>query len=447
MNVKSLRDAATALGLAAAFHHGALADAPPPAADAEVARVVASIQDERLLADVKRLAGFGTRNLFSETGSETRGTGAARRFLAESLRAASARMQVTLDSYRLEAQGERILRPVTLVNVVGVLPGRTQRRLLVGAHYDSVGKGPDGAFHWDQGDLPAPGANDDGSGTAAVLELARALGGETLDATVVFVLFDGEEEGLVGSTLYAKRAAQDKEPLEAVLSNDIIGNEVGGSGRVANRVLHVFSADPHDSPARELARYAEWIGEAFVPGFRVRPILRYDRFGRGGDHTPFEANGIAAVRFTVSEEDYSRQHDVRDSVEGVSPRYLGDATRVNAATLASLALAPARPSVADEKGRPLLDRGESGYDARLRWLLEDPPDDLAGFEILMRDTAAPRWERVWWVPAEAREHLLAGVSIDGVTLGVRAVDRAGHRSLAGVYIYPRRVLQEYRLQP
>ena len=447
MSGMPLRAAATAFVLTATSLPGLAAEAPPSAADPQVTRIVAAIQDERLLADVKRLAGFGTRNLFSETASETRGTGAARRFLAESLRAASPRMQVTLDSHRLAPQGDRILRAVELVNVVGVLPGRTQRRLLVAGHYDSVAKGPDGEFHWDQGDLPAPGANDDGSGTPAVLELARVLGGESLDATVVFVLFDGEEEGLVGSTLYAARAAKYREPIEGVLSNDIIGNEVGGSGRVANRVLHLFSADPHDSPARELARYAEWIGEAFVPGLDVRPIFRYDRFGRGGDHTPFEANGIAAVRFTVSEEDYSRQHDVRDSVEGISPRYLGDATRVNAATLASLALAPARPVVADEKGRPLLERGASGYDAHLRWRLDDPPDDLAGFEILARDTTAPRWERSWWVPAEAREHLLAGISIDGVTLGVRAVDRGGHRSLAGVYVYPRRVLPEYRLQP
>jgi hypothetical protein len=447
MSAPPLRAAAAAFVIAAASMPGSRAEVPPPPTDAEVARIVSAIKDERLLDDVKRLAGFGTRNLFSDTVSETRGTGAARRFLADALRAASPRMQVTLDSYKLAPQGERILRPVELVNIVGVLPGRTARRLLVAGHYDSVAKGTDGEFHWDQGDLPAPGANDDGSGTAAVLELARALGGESLDATVVFVLFDGEEEGLVGSTLYAARAAKDKEPIEAVLSNDIIGNEVGGSGRVANRVLHLYSADPHDSPARELARYAEWVGEAFVPGFDVRPIFRYDRFGRGGDHTPFEANGIAAVRFTVSEEDYTRQHDVRDSVEGISPRYLGDATRVNAATLASLALAPARPIVADEKGRPLLDRGPSGYDALLRWKLDDVPDDLAGFEILFRDTTAPRWERSWWVPAEAREHLLTGISIDGVTLGVRAVDRAGHRSLAGVYVYPRRVLQEYRLQP
>jgi len=354
-------------------------------------------------------------------------------------------MQVTLDTHRLAAQGGRLAKQVDAVNVVGVLPGSSSRRIVVSGHYDTVAKGPDGQFHWDQGDLPAPGANDDASGVAAVLEMARVLADVPLEATVVFIAFDGEEEGLVGSSLYASRAAKQGEPIIAVLNNDIIGNEEGGSGRVDNTAVNVYSNGPHESASRELARYVERVGEMFVPVMDVRPIFRYDRFGRGGDHTPFDQQGFAAVRMTVTEENYDRQHDVRDSPDGVSARYLGRVARVNAAALASLALAPPTPVVTDDKGRPLLDRGESGYDARLRWDLPDAPSDLAGFEVLMRDTTAPRWQKSWFVPASAREHTLPGVLIDTVTLGVRAVDRDGNRSLAGTYSYPQREVREYQI--
>jgi len=427
---------------AAAAPPGETAPATPNPA---VARIVAAVDDQRLMSTVEMLAGFGTRNLYSATDSKTHGTGAARAWLAERMRAISPRMQVTLDTHHLAAQGGRIDRPVDLVNVVGVLPGTSSRRIVVSGHYDSVAKGADGKFHWDQGDLPAPGANDDGSGVAAVLEMARVVADAPLEATVVFIAFDGEEEGLIGSSLYASRAARTNEPIIAVLNNDIIGNEEGGSGRVDNTAVNVYSNGPHESASRELARYVDWVGEMFVPVMDVRPIFRYDRFGRGGDHTPFDQHGFAAVRMTVTEENYDRQHDVRDAPEGVSARYLGRVARVDAAALASLAMAPPTPVVTDDKGRPMLDRGESGYDARLRWDMPEVPSDLAGFEVLMRDTTAPRWQKVWFVPAGTREHTLPGVLIDTVTLGVRAVDRDGNRSLAGVYTYPQREVREYEV--
>ncbi len=432
--------------LAVAPTPAAAPDTPPSEApNPAVARIVAAVDDQRLLSTVETLAGFGTRNLYSATDSKTRGTGAARAWLAERMRTISPRMQVTLDRHRLAAQGGRIEKPVDLVNVVGVLPGTSSRRIIVSGHYDSVAKGPDGKFHWDQGDLPAPGANDDASGVAAVLEMARVVADAPLEATVVFIAFDGEEEGLIGSSLYASRAARTHEPIVAVLNNDIIGNEEGGSGRVDNTAVNVYSNGPHESASRELARYVEWVGEMFVPVMDVRPVFRYDRFGRGGNHTPFDQHGFAAVRMTVTEENYDRQHDVRDSVEGVSARYLGRVARVDAAALASLAMAPPTPVVTDDKGRPMLDRGESGYDARLKWEMPETPADLAGFEVLMRDTAAPRWQKSWFVPSDAREHTLQGVLVDTVTLGVRAVDRDGNRSLAGVYSYPQREVREYQV--
>lgn len=437
-----------AIVLAAAALVAPAGAAPEPfRPDPRIARIVSAVSEKRLMSSIQTLAAFGTRNLYSAADLPDRGTGGARRFIASELRQASPRMQVTLDRHRLASQGGRLHAEVDLVNIVGVLPGTGARRIIVSGHYDTVAKGPDGEFHWDQGDLPAPGANDDGSGTAAVLEMARVLGPERLDATIVFIAFDGEEEGLVGSSLYAARAAREKEPIVAVLNNDIIGNEEGGSGRVRNTAVNIYSEGPHDGPSRELARYIEWIGERFVPFMDVRLVFRYDRFGRGGDHTPFDQTGFAAVRMTVPEENYARQHDARDTVSGISSRYLARVARVNAAALASLALAPPAPIVENEDGRPTLDRGESGYDARLTWTLPDPPDDLAGFEVLLRDTTAPRWERSWFVPADARTHLLEGVLIDTVTLGVRAVDRDGNRSLAGVYRYAARQIPEYRVVP
>ena len=441
--------------VAAAPPGGAGAPAPIPAVppigtDARLRAAVDGVDEARLRRTVEALAGFGTRHLYSPADQPGRGIAAAAAWIASEMRAASPRLEVALDTHPLAAQGGRLTREVDLANVVGLLPGSDQqaaRRVLVSGHYDSVARGADGNFHWEDGSGDAPGANDDASGTAVMLEMARLFGPLTPEATLVFIGFAGEEQGLVGSTLYAGRAVSAGEPIVAVLNNDIVGNEEGGSGRQAGTAVHLYSAGPEDSPSRELARHVESIGELLVPVMDVRMIFRHDRFGRGGDHTPFDQRGFAAVRFTVAEEDYRRQHDVRDTPDGMSWRYLARVARVNAAALASLAWAPPAPRVTDEAGQPLLDRGPGGYDARLRWTMAAPPADLAGFEVLQRDTTAPRWERVWFVPAEAREHLIEGLLIDTVTLGVRSVDRDGFRSPAAVYTYPVRVRPEYRLRP
>jgi len=424
--------------------------APSVGTDARLRAAVDGVDEARLRRTVEALAGFGTRHLYSPADRSGRGIAAAAAWIAAEMRTASPRLQVTLDTHKLEAQGGRLSRAVDLVNVVGLLPGsatESARRVLVSGHYDSVARGPDGEFHWDDGSGDAPGANDDASGTAVMLEMARLFGPLSPEASLVFVGFAGEEQGLVGSTLHASRAAAAAEPIIAVLNNDIVGNEEGGSGRDNGTSVHLYSAGPEDSPSRELARHVEMMAELLVPLMDVRMVFRHDRFGRGGDHTPFDQRGYAAVRFTVAEEDYRRQHDIRDTADGISWRYLARVARVNAAALASLAWAPPAPRVTDESGQPLLDRGPGGYDARLRWTMAAPPADLAGFEIVQRDTTAPRWEKVWFVPATEREHLLEGVRIDTVTLGVRSVDREGFRSLASVYTYPVRTRPEYRLRP
>ena len=174
-------------------------------------------------------------------------------------------------------------------------------------------------------DNPAPGVNDDGSGTALTMELARvfAQSGLEFEATLVFIALAGEEQGLVGARLHAQRAAAEKWPIDAVLNNDIVGNERGGQGQVDSVSVRVFSEGPEDSPSRQLARHVRRQAARYVPAHAVRLIARHDRFGRGGDHTAFNQQGFAAVRFTESKENYARQHTVEDTFEGVSPRLPG----------------------------------------------------------------------------------------------------------------------------
>ncbi len=194
-------------------------------------------------------------------------------------------------------------------------------------------------------DAPAPGVSDDASGTSAVMELARVMSQYQFEKTVVFVAFAGEELGLVGSTLYANKAKKENQQIEAVLNNDIIGNDVGGDGRMNSYMVHVYSDDPNDSPSRELARYIKDCADRYVPGFHVDLVFRYDRFGRGGDHTPFNQLGYPAVRFTTPVENLQDQHSENDTFANASPTYTANVARVNAAALASLALAPAPPQV------------------------------------------------------------------------------------------------------
>jgi hypothetical protein len=312
---------------------------------------------------------------------------------------------------------------------------------VVSGHYDSLaralGQGADD-------DRPAPGVNDDGSGTAAVLELARVFSRYDFEASLAFIAFDGEELGLVGSSLFSQKARREGMRIDAVLNNDIIGNEIGGDGLVDNSIVNCFSEGPEDSLSRQLARYLKQVGELYVPSMQVRLVFRHDRFGRGGDHTPFNQEGYAALRLTVSRENYANRHSVSDTFEGVSLPYCARVTRLNAAALASLALAPPAPRVTSPEGRLLLDRGESGYDARLRWSLPDAPDDLSGFAVVMRESTSPYWQKVFWVD-QATELVLKNVSIDVYTFGVKAVDRDGNESLVTAYVNPPRQRTVYEV--
>jgi hypothetical protein len=417
----------------------------------QVSKIASEVSEEKITAILKKLEGFGTRNLSSSQDDPVRGVGAARRWIYEQFRGYSNRLEVSYDQYRvkkIEGRNSRVPNDVDLYNIVAVLPGKThpEQRVIISAHYDTInGATPTGRT--DEPFVPrdpnadAPGVTDDGSGTACVMELARVMSQYEFDKTVVFITFSGEEEGLLGSTLYAAKAKANDQRIEAVLNNDIIGSDVSGSGRTENRRVSVFSTDPIDSPARTLARYVREIGDRYVPSMRVDPVFREDRVGRGGDHTPFALEGFAAVRLSSPEEDYSHQHTAMDLFQFTSPPYVTRVTRVNAAVAASLAFAPAPPIVTEQTVRDgqkttslLLTRGDSRYDARLRWKPSEPAvADLLGYAIVMRATTAPFWEREVFV-GNVTEYVMEDVSIDESVFGVKAIDKDGNESLVSPYV-------------
>lgn len=425
--------------------------APRPAVCAEpdprVVRLVDSVSEERLGQILGKLAGFETRHTLSATDSPLRGIGAARQWILEEMQRSSPRLQVSFDTYRIPKQGDRITRDVEIRNVQAILPGRSPRRLYVSGHYDSVARvGPasaaGGGFDWTQGDNPAPGVNDDGSGTALVMELARVFGQSGLepDATLVFIAFAGEEQGLVGARLHAQRVAAESIPIDAVLNNDIVGGAAGGDGGADTSSLRVFSEGPEDSPSRQIARAVRRQAALYVPSHEVRLMARQDRFGRGGDHLAFNAHGFPGVRCTESKEDYARQHTTDDTLEGVSVAYLARNARVNAAVLAVLALAPPAPSVVDDQGRPQLGRGASGYDAALRWA---PSAGAKGYRLFWRAAWAPDWQHERDL-GSVTEVVLPGLSIDDHVFGIAALGPAGEESLVSPYVNPPRPLPDIK---
>lgn len=425
--------------------------------DPTVGRVIQSISTKRIAGSLAKLESFETRHTFSPTAHPTRGIGATRRWIHEELSSYSDRLQVRFDSYHVKKKG-RLHRNVEIVNVVALLPGTLYPNtyVVVSAHYDSLNLLKEDA----ESDMPfgndrerdpekiaaayAPGVVDDGSGTAAVLELARVMSQHEFEKSVLFVAFAAEEQGLVGSKLFAARAREDDWNIEAVFNNDIIGSDTAGNGAKAGQRVRVFSDGPQDSPSRQLARYIRRHGERYVPGFSADLIFRRDRFGRGGDHTSFHQEGYAAVRFTTPTEHYSNQHTPTDRLAGASADYTAQVARLNAAGIASLALAPATPINTGSSRAPLISRGASRYDAVLAWECLFAEPDLAGFTIVMRKTTAPFWGKEIRVGIEG-EHRLPNVSIDEWVFGVKAIDHSGNESLVAPYVNPPRRPTSYEL--
>ena len=435
--------------------------------------MVDSVSEERIAATLKRLETFGTRNLLSADADPEHGTGAARRWIFAQLQAANPRLQVRYDTYRVKKHG-RVIHDVELNNVVAVLPGikHPERQVLITAHYDTIAivykpaptpppgddllpeeKNPIPVLDPDKSAVSpiAPGVTDDGSGVALVLELARVLSQHEFDATLVFIAFSGEEEGLVGSTLYAAKAKAANSKIEAVLNNDIIGSDASGDGRRATRAINVYSGDPDDSPSRAIARYIKEVGERYVPAMQVSLVFRADRFARGGDHTPFDQAGYAAVRFTTPTENFQNQHTVTDTFANTSPSLTALVAKVNAAAAGSLAMAPAAPLVTRElktgenKGRivPRISRGKSEYDAILRWSPGEPiaAGALLGYAVVMRSTLAPYWEKELFV-GNVLEYTFSNVSIDDLVIGVKAVGADGNSSPVSAYVMVTRPIEK-----
>ncbi len=415
--------------------------AAPPDVDPRVSTLVASNTESRMEHHLRTLVGFGTRNTLSEVTSPTRGVGAARQWIFDELVKASPKLQVSFDTHQVP-KGGRITRDVELRNVVAILPGRTPRRIYVSGHYDTVNLGAQGQGGLNAGggygnradNADAPGADDDGSGTVLVMELARvfAESGMTFDATLVFTAVAGEEQGLIGARAHARGMKAANIPVQAVFNNDIVGGSTGGDGIVDGATIRLYSEGPEDSPSRALAIFTQRMAARYVPSHRIRLMARRDRFGRGGDHTAWNLEGFAAVGFRESRENYSMQHNANDTIDGVSFPYLAQNARVNAAAMAVLALAPPPPVVANERGAPTIDRQPSGYDAHLRWTASP---GAAGYRVFWRQAWAPDWEHEQFV-GNVTEYTLPHANVDDWVFGVAAVDSDGHESTISAYVAP-----------
>jgi hypothetical protein len=416
----------------------------------QVKSIVSQISAERIADTQKKLESFGTRNIYSSTTDPEHGIGAAREWIAGQFRSYSPKLQVSFDKHRLKGDpSQRLFKDVEIWNVVAVLPGTSEpeRQVIVSGHYDTIHmvykQGTNGRRALD-GEATvaaqAPGVTDDGSGTAAVIELARVMSQFQFRKTIVFIAFASEEYGLEGSSAYVEAAQARHDQIEALFNNDIVGSDVTGNGETSNRYVNVYSEDPNDSPSRQVARYMREVNTRYQPGFEVNLVFRHDRFGRGGDHSPFNAYGFAAVRVTTPMENFSNQHTATDTFANTAPEYTASVAKANASAIATLALAPRAPDLrtpAPEGGRSFaspLGRGD-GYDAVMTWHNDHPEPDLLGYAVVMRKTTSPTWEKEIFV-GNVTTYTLPRVNIDEVVLGVKAVDKDGNESLVSAFVTP-----------
>ncbi len=436
--------AAISVGTPAAL----LGQTVPPAADLDIYEIVETSSAERIESDIRTLVGFGTRNTLSDTLSDTRGIGAARRWIKAEMDAISAACGGCMEvSYQGRLFGpedsQRLPAPVNVVNVVGVIRGTVHpnRYVIMTGDIDSR------ASNGSDGETDAPGANDNASGMAGVIEAARILTQYEFPTSVILAGLSGEEQGLWGGQHMAAVAREEGWDIVGVLNNDMIGNIEGINGVIENNTFRVFSqpfpvtateaeirlyrtfGGEVDGPSRQLARYVHRITDTYFTNLEAIMIYRLDRFGRGGHHRPFNDAGFPAVRIMETNEQYERQHqdlrtengiDYGDVLEGVDFDFASRLTAVNATVLASLAWAPPTPTNVAIGGavRP---------STRLRWDAVDHPD-LAGYKVYWRDTTAPQWQHSRFV-RDVTEFTLEGMVIDNYLFGVAAVSIEGHESL------------------
>jgi hypothetical protein len=397
---------------------------------ADVVGVVGRLDGVRMKQTVEKLVSFGTRHTLSDPTSDTRGIGAARRWIFDELThvAAASNGRMTVAYQSSMQQGPRTRNaPAEMINVVATIRGTTDpdRIYIATGHYDSMNSDIMNST------LDAPGADDDASGVAVIMEVARALSQHPLDATVMLVAVQGEEQGLLGSRGLAEEAVAKKWNVEGMITNDIVGGTVGGEGDIDNRTIRIFSANTKgagDGTSRHWARFVRDGVRLYLPQVKPRLVYRLDRFGRGGDHSSFFERGFPAIRFTEANEDYKHEHQsVRvengvqygDLPEFVSGDYMRLVASVNAVALVTGACAPAAPKNVKASGAVT-------NDTTLSWDMGTDAD-LAGYEIVIRETTADDWEKV--IPVgKVAHYTLKDFTIDNVFMGVRAVDNDGNRS-------------------
>lgn len=416
--------------------------------DPEIASMVREVNPDSLKSYITQMVSFGTRSTVSSTTDPKRGIGAARNWVLSTFQrfaaASEGRMSALLDTTTYAADGRRVTTPVNLGDVVATLKGadpNDHRIFVISGHLDSR------RTNVMDGTGDAPGANDDGSGSAAVIECARIMSRHHFGATIIFVTVSGEEQGLLGSGYLAKKARDQGWNIEAMLNNDIVGsNNSSETNIIDNTRVRVFSEGlpiydldkqakmirqlglENDSKSRLLSRYVKETGERYVDNLQVVQIYRPDRFLRGGDHSPFQENGFAAVRITEMNENYTRQHqDVRvaggiqygDLPEFIDFEYLRKNTALNLACLANLAKAPGSPVSPNVLTRELTNN------THLTW--KAPAVGAPrGYYILVRETTSPVWQRKIFT---TDTDVVLPLSKDNYFFGVQSVGPTGNESL------------------
>jgi hypothetical protein len=388
------------------------------------------------------LVSFGTRNTFSDTMSTTRGIGAARRWIHSQFeqysRDCGGCLKVEyygkINDFRRVTARDTILRSANVVDVLAWLPGRdTTHVVVMTGHYDScICSVPTNGGAYDS-TSNAPGADDDGSGTSAIVELARVFSKhfpKGLSSSMLFVAVGAEEQGLNGSTQLAQRLHEQGYKVIAGMTDDIVGNVVAEDGTTDSTSMRIFAADPDNSPSRELGRFAWALSRTYLPNFEVLPVWRLDRIGRGGDHEPYVTLGDAGLRFTERTENYNRQHLPTDDFAHVNFGYVANVARVNAMTVGTLASAPPTPanSRAARQGRAPQGTVASSSGGQAWTLSWDASPGATSYELLVRRTTSPQWETM--IPLGNVTRCTLRRQLDDEWSGVRAVSASGVRSMA-----------------
>ena len=408
--------------------------------------IIDAVSAERIEADITTLANFGTRHTLSDTISNTRGIGAARRWIKSEFDKVSSNcnncLEVFYQNNIVKEDGRRIFKDVNVVNVVAIQRGTTypNRYVIMSGDIDSRVTDANDATS------DSPGANDNASGMAGTIEAARVLSNYSFENSIIYVGLSGEEQGLYGGKGLAEYAKENDWDIIGVLNNDMIGNIEGVDGVIDNRTFRIFSepysiletekqlkqkrfyGGENDGESRQLARHVFASTKTYLPEMNPLLIYRLDRFGRGGHHRPFNEVGFPGIRIMEAHENYNRQHqDIRtengidygDVISGVNFEYCAKLTAVNAAALATLALAPAKPKNVKIGGivKP---------STILSW---EKVDGAVAYKLYWRDTTAPTWQHFKWVESGITKHTLKGIVIDNFLFGVAAVGKDGHESM------------------